>query len=469
MEKQAVDLALSSKYKSEFLANMSHELRTPLNSMLILSQMLHENKEGNLTEKQVEYAQTIHASGNDLLRLIDDVLDLSKVEAGRMAVNKEFVLVKDITDVMKRAFAPVAKQNKVDFEVIVDENLPETVYTDNMRIQQILKKNLLSNAFKFTHSGSVRLHVYHIKVPDKGIAFAVKDTGIGVPASKQRMIFEAFQQADGTTSRIYGGTGLGLSISKELAELLGGTIVLKSEEGKGSTFTLILPESHVDMMSIVQDEVAAAEESTLSMRSPEPGLKLSILPKQEHAQQPAAPQIEDDRDKLEANDKVVLIIEDDVHFAKVVLDMARTKGFKGVVALEGGTGMQMVREYKPDAIILDIQLPVVDGWSILVHLKNDASTRHIPVHVISVMDEIQQGLSLGAIAYLQKPLSRDSLEQVFSQLESFMNKKLKKAAHPAGRPESDERFGGADQPRRCEDYHGVGKGTSPVRTGEAAI
>ncbi|MFS0723809.1 response regulator [Paenibacillus sp. 1P07SE] len=434
LEKQTVQLALSSKYKSEFLTNMSHELRTPLNSLLILSQMLMDNKEGNLTPKQLEFASTIFASGNDLLKLIDEILDLSKISAGKMDVVIEHLPISELDLYLRRSFTPVGLQKGLQFETRLDPGLPDQVYTDSHRVKQILK-NLLSNAFKFTQQGSVELTIRkaapeETDLPDgEMIAFEVKDTGIGIPEDKQQLIFEAFQQVDGTTSRIYGGTGLGLAISRELAGLLGGTITLQSKEGEGSTFTLYLPEFLVATeqgSSELHDNVLAASALADTLSDP----AVEAAPAKEAASsssnRQSAAKIDDDAEQIQDGDKVVLIIEDDVHFARVLLEIARSRGFKGIVAMQGDKGLSYARTYKPDAILLDIQLPVLDGWAVLNQLKHHAETRHIPVHVISVVDDIQHGLAMGAIAYLKKPTSKEHLEQVFSQIEGFLERNLKR-------------------------------------------
>ncbi|WP_028549939.1 response regulator [Paenibacillus sp. UNC451MF] len=427
LEKQAMELAFASKYKSEFLANMSHELRTPLNSLLILSQLLKENKEGNLSGKQVEYAETIHSSGTDLLKLIDDVLDLAKVESGRMELHTEHVLIKDVADSLFKAFAPLARKKKLSFNIAIEEGTPKEIVTDTLRLQQVMK-NLLSNAFKFTSKGSVTIQIGTYAEDPSMVRFTIVDTGIGIPEEKQRMIFEAFQQADGTTSRNYGGTGLGLSISRQMAGLLGGCIELESVEGEGSQFTLYIPQNHESLYYDSIQEAAAASDTGQEVAVPL--LKLqesysSALPA-EKPQTSEIPILSDDRSSLEQGDRVLLIVEDDVHFAQICIDTARERGFKTIAALQGDTGLQLAKEYKPDAILLDIQLPVIDGWSILVHLKNDPSTRHIPVHIVSVVDEIQQGLAMGAMAYLQKPSSKESLEQAFVQIEAFLDSGMRR-------------------------------------------
>ncbi|HEX2095099.1 MAG TPA: response regulator, partial [Longimicrobiaceae bacterium] len=435
LEEKAEQLALSSKYKSEFLANMSHELRTPLNSLLILARLLTDNPEGNLTPKQVEYAQTILSAGTDLLTLINDVLDLSKIEAGRMDINPTEVLLADIRDYVRRSFQPVADQNGLKFEVEVDPALPEAMFTDGQRLQQVLK-NLLSNAFKFTDEGSVKLT---LRAADRGrrfgnpeldraetvMAFAVSDTGIGIPKDKQRLIFEAFQQADGTTSRKFGGTGLGLSISREIARLLGGEIRVESTEGEGSTFTLFLPLRYEGGPTGTDDE---------EVRDGSPGLAALLavrpagLPERRTQPRPAgtpAPVLHDDRSTVEAGDRVVLIVENDPTFARVLLDMAREKGFKGLVALDGETALALANEYHPDAITLDIDLPGIDGWTVLDRLKHRSSTRHIPVHIVSGMGTRQRGLKSGAISYLEKPVSREALDDAFERITRFIEEPVR--------------------------------------------
>ncbi|HET6231761.1 MAG TPA: HAMP domain-containing protein [Longimicrobiaceae bacterium] len=442
LEEKAAQLALSSKYKSEFLANMSHELRTPLNSLLILAKLLADNKDGNLSEKQVEFAQTILASGTDLLNLINDVLDLSKVEAGKMEVNPSDVLLADVRDYVQRSFQPVAEQKGLQFEVDLAGELPESIYTDGQRLQQVLK-NLIANAVKFTAEGGVKLTV---RRADKGrrfanptldeaetvIAFAVSDTGIGIARDKQRLIFEAFQQADGTTSRKYGGTGLGLSISREIARLLGGEIRVESAEGEGSTFTLFLPE-HWSGDDGMDEDVEAAEErramanagalpaGTATRSIPAPAPERRRVPRE--GGQGA---IHDDRAAIEPGDRTVLIVENDVPFARILLDMAREKGFKGIVALDGETGLDLVAQYGPDAVTLDIDLPGIDGWTVLDRLKHHAETRHIPVHIVSAADKRQQGLRSGAISYLEKPVTQEALEGAFEQISTFISTAVKR-------------------------------------------
>ncbi|MBV9774782.1 MAG: response regulator, partial [Gemmatimonadetes bacterium] len=439
LEEKAEQLALSSKYKSEFLANMSHELRTPLNSLLILSRLLADNKEGNLTEKQVEFASTILAAGTDLLNLINDVLDLSKVEAGKMEINPGDVFLADVRDYVDRSFRPLADQKGLRFDIEIAPDLPEAIYSDGQRLQQVLK-NLLANSFKFTEQGSITLSVReadkgrpfgnpNLNAADRVIAFAVRDTGIGIAKDKQRLIFEAFQQADGTTSRKYGGTGLGLSISREIARLLGGEIRVESTEGEGSTFTLFLPE-HYDGPGSgggSDDDGGSAP----SPRGGGGGGTATVIPPQVSVDRRRAPRepsgagIHDDRSTVEPGDRVVLVVENDPNFARILLDMAREKGFKAIVALDGETGIELVHEYRPDAVTLDIDLPGIDGWTVLDRLKHHPDTRHIPVHIVSGVDKRHRGLSLGAISYLEKPVDKEALDSAFERISNFIDEKVK--------------------------------------------
>jgi hypothetical protein len=403
LEDKAEQLALSSKYKSEFLANMSHELRTPLNSLLILAKLLAENDEGTLTEKQVEFARTIYNAGSDLLELINDILDLSKVEAGRMELNVADVEPAAIADYVERTFRPVADQKVLGFEVSVAPSAPATLATDEQRLQQVLK-NLLSNAFKFTEKGSVSLEISGVP---EGVAFTVSDTGVGIAPDKLKLIFEAFQQADGTTSRRFGGTGLGLSISREIARLLGGEIRVASTAGQGSSFSLVLGALPLSATAslVSQDEQEEQEE--------QPNFDPDLLLKTE---------VEDDRHTIDQGDRVVLIVEDDVDLAKTELELARRRGFKGIVATRGDFAVALAHEYHPDAIILDVKLPVQDGWQVLEHLKRNSETRHIPVHIVSgTVDEqrSQEALRSGAVAVLVKPVGKAQLEDAFASIAEF--------------------------------------------------
>jgi len=450
LEEKADQLALSSKYKSEFLANMSHELRTPLNSLLILARLLSENKDGNLSPKQVEFAQTILTSGSDLLNLINDVLDLSKVEAGKMDVNATEVRLADVKDFVERSFGQVADQKGLGFHVELNGDVPPAIFTDGGRLQQVLK-NLLSNAFKFTENGDVTLTVRraekgrrflnpNLEAAPEVLAFSVTDTGVGIPKDKQRLIFEAFQQADGTTSRKYGGTGLGLSISREIARLLGGEIKVESAENQGSTFTLFLPVRYIPRQdgpdrepirmsnypSLSRNAGTAPRRTTpvkvqqpsRDQRRKQAGDALQYRPERR-----AVPQtvIADDRERIEEGDRTVLVIENDQSFAKVLLDMARDKGYKGVVELDGEAGLNAAREIRPDAITLDIDMPGMDGFEVLDRLKRDPETRHVPVHIISGVEEKREGLKAGAIAFLAKPVSKEALDAAFARIAAFID------------------------------------------------
>ncbi|HEU4747584.1 MAG TPA: response regulator, partial [Gemmatimonadaceae bacterium] len=468
LEEKAEQLALSSKYKSEFLANMSHELRTPLNSLLILARLLSENKDGNLTPKQVEFAQTILSSGSDLLSLINDVLDLSKVEAGKMDVAPTDVPLEEVKEFVQRNFEALADQKDLALNIEIARDLPPSISTDGGRLQQVLK-NLLSNAFKFTQEGSVTLTVrraekgrrFQNPVLEKAaevLAFAVNDTGVGIAKDKQRLIFEAFQQADGTTSRKYGGTGLGLSISREIARLLGGEIRVESTEGKGSTFTLFLPARYIapergpdwepsDSSEYIsssrqgapqssgrmsgQSNPHAAVRTTPGPNSPQRaparrdqrrnihgGDALQYRPERRSVAQTIIP---DDREMIEEGDRTVLIVENDQNFARVLLDMARDKGFKAVVELDGEAGLTAAREVRPDAITLDVDMPGMNGLEVLDRLKRDPETRHIPVHIISGVEQKREGLKAGAMAYLTKPVSKEALDNAFSRISSFID------------------------------------------------
>ncbi|HWE26088.1 MAG TPA: HAMP domain-containing protein [Myxococcales bacterium] len=445
LEEKAEQLQLISKYKSEFLANMSHELRTPLNSLLILAKLLADNKEKNLSEKQVEYAKTIYSSGGDLLSLINEILDLSKVEAGKMQIEPRDIAPTDIKDFVERNFRPLAEQKNLAFSVELDESLPAHVRTDPQRLQQVLK-NLLANAIKFTEHGSVQLRISTVQDrrgldqetlhrAEQVIAFSVTDTGIGIPKHKQKIIFEAFQQADGTTSRKYGGTGLGLSISREITRLLGGEIHVRSEPGTGSTFTIYLPDRYLGPEEGEEQYVSPSALMPRPARAeagpaPEPARPLPpkiemLAPAPAVEPQVQTPAIEDDRERIREGDRVLLVIEDDLKFARIMLGMARERGFKVVLAQRGDTGLALANELQPAAITLDIELPVIDGWSILDRLKRNPRTRHIPVQVISVEEKSKKGAAMGAFAYLEKPVSKDALEGVFTHIQSFIDKKVK--------------------------------------------
>jgi HAMP domain-containing protein/CheY-like chemotaxis protein/signal transduction histidine kinase len=417
LEEQAAELALTSKYKSEFLANMSHELRTPLNSILILSQQLAENSPGNLSGKQVEFSRNINSSGSDLLHLINDILDLSKIESGTVTVEVEEITFAGLRDNIDRNFRHVAEQKNLPFKIQFDGELPRSMESDPKRLQQILK-NLLSNAVKFTAHGHVRVKVQLATlgwssdhpVLSSGqpvVAFVVEDTGIGVPPEKQRLIFEAFQQADAGTSRKYGGTGLGLAISRELAVLLGGEIRLTSVHGEGSVFTLFLPLHYTGPASAR----AAARGSETASGEGRPEMTVLPVAREEH--------IADDRNSIEPGDSSFLIVEDDPHYARILLGLARDKGFKGAIATKGAHALALARQLKPTAISLDIFLPDMLGWTVLNQLKLDPTTRHIPVQIVSLEEERHHGLSHGAFAYLVKEPTTAGLEAAFDRLREF--------------------------------------------------
>jgi CheY-like chemotaxis protein len=442
LEEKAEQLALTSRYKSEFLANMSHELRTPLNSLLILARLLSENGSSNLTEKQVEYARTIYSSGNDLLALINDILDLAKIESGTMSVDVDQILFNDLREYLDRTFRQVAQDKKLNFAIELNEQLPRAIDSDSKRLQQVLK-NLLANAFKFTERGQVKLDIRvatsgwsidheTLNRADRVIAFSVTDTGIGIAPDKQQIIFEAFQQADGTTSRKYGGTGLGLSISREITRLLGGELRLTSTLGLGSTFTLYLPQIYLAVENKIQEPSNIRNIGNVSSIS---SARREVGSKNRPIDPLATPlitpsfidsKIADDRENIHAGDQVLLIIEDDLSFARILLDMARQEGFKGIIATRGDLGIAMAREFKPVAIMLDIRLPAMDGWMVLDRLKHDPSTRHIPVHTMSVEEGQQRSLQQGAIAYLQKPISSEALSGALTNIKQFVERPVKR-------------------------------------------
>jgi HAMP domain-containing protein/CheY-like chemotaxis protein/signal transduction histidine kinase len=418
VEEKAKELALTSKYKSEFLANMSHELRTPLNSILVLGQQLTDNPDGNLTLKQVEFARTIHGAGTDLLNLITDILDLSKIESGTVSVQAEEVFFNSLLDMIARPFRHEAESRHLNFEVQTDPNLTRSMVTDSKRLQQVLK-NLLSNAFKFTEHGSVRLSVFAADTgwsedhPVLGklasvVAFEVTDTGIGIPPEKQRLIFEAFQQADAGTSRKYGGTGLGLAISRELAGLLGGEIQLRSMPEKGSTFTLYLPQTYVGPST----GIATADTKTSAVSTQR---RASVVVTSERSNE----QIPDDRENLKEDDAILLIVEDDPHYARLLRDLSRDKGFKVLIASRGTEALELAREFHPTAVSLDVFLPDMLGWTVLNHFKQDPSMRHIPVQMLTMDEDRQHGLASGAFAYVNKPTSPDELETAFARIKEY--------------------------------------------------
>ena len=445
IETKAKELELASKYKSEFLANMSHELRTPLNSLLILAQLLSDNKPGNLNQKQVEYAQTIHSAGNDLLTLINDILDLSKVEAGKVEIQVEPVSLSDLMEMIEQKFRHIAEDKGIEFHIRVADNVPSILQTDGQRLKQIVN-NLLSNAFKFTHEGEIKITATR-KTPSQSlnfgtggnfedfedfIAISVADTGIGIPKEKQQVIFEAFQQVDGTTSRRYGGTGLGLSISRQLARLLGGELTLESEKGKGSTFTLYLPESGTlpeSVSSVKSVQAAASKPDKDSGQTPVQTANIrpqESKPNESRLQKPfiMAP-ISDDRNELQSGDRSILIIEDDRKFSSIIKEFAPQKGFKCIIAEDGLSGLQLAEQYQPHAILLDIGLPHLDGWMVMQKLKDNPDTRHIPVHFMSAAAQSIDAKKMGAIGYLLKPVSMEQLGDAFKTIEQFLSRTVK--------------------------------------------
>ncbi|RKZ52600.1 MAG: histidine kinase [Candidatus Parabeggiatoa sp. nov. 3] len=463
LEKKAKELELANQYKSEFLANMSHELRTPLNSMLILAHLLTENKEENLTEKQVEYVQTIHAAGSDLLTLINEILDLSKVEAGKIEICIEEIVLSELIVQITQKFKPLALKKELVFNITLADDLSPVLRTDAHRLQQIIN-NLLSNAFKFTEEGEIKFDIRYSDYKLSGttgdkqkvgtleaqavLAFSVTDSGIGIPKDKQKLIFEAFQQVDGTTSRHYGGTGLGLSISRRLARLLKGELQLESESGQGSTFTLYLPDVQCQESEVRPHESGRVQASGLEADGDRPeasALFLStdtqtpqtlassqtdevqtVIPATETTSQALiVEEIIDDRATIQAEDRSLLIIDDDRKFSRILMELAHEKQFKCIIAEDGKTSLNLAEQYKPNAIILDVGLPQLDGWSVMERLKDNPETRHIPVHFISASELSLEAKKMGAIGYLLKPVSMDDLGEAFKKIERFVANKLK--------------------------------------------
>ncbi|HEX3081073.1 MAG TPA: response regulator, partial [Puia sp.] len=443
LEEKAAQLQLTSKYKSEFLANMSHELRTPLNSLLILAQQLFENREGNLSEKQVRYAKTIHSCGDDLIQLINDILDLSKIESGYISTDFIKVKLNEITSFVETTFKHVSESKNLRFVIDLDETLPDSLETDIQRLNQILK-NLLSNAFKFTEKGEVRLHIYEAKRnwkqtttsldnAKKVVAFEIRDTGIGISRDKQNIIFEAFQQAEGSTSRKYGGTGLGLSISRGLADLLGGSIELESEVDRGSRFTLFLPleynPTHVkkekqssltisEYKLLTQDSDESAIQSVPTVKLPETR-ELDVISE-------IINETGDDRNIINDSDQVVLIIEDDIRFAKIIIEKAHERNLKAVVATGFSEVFTLVNKFDPISVTLDVKLPDASGWRILDLFKNDINFRHIPVHLISGEENKLLGMQRGARSFSLKPLKNEALNLLFDDIQNYQSQHPKK-------------------------------------------
>ncbi|MEP6804313.1 MAG: CHASE3 domain-containing protein, partial [Flavobacterium sp.] len=417
IQKKSEALELTTRYKSEFLANMSHELRTPLNSILLLSRLLSENNNKSMVEEEIEFAKVIQSSGNSLLGLIDEILDLSKIEAGKMELEFLDVSTKEITDTLWNLFNQVAKEKGIKLEII-SKDAPIVIKTDKMRLEQILK-NLISNAIKFTEKGTVSVEIKINTDDDKIICFIVKDTGIGIPLGKQPLIFEAFQQADGSTKRKYGGTGLGLSISRELAKLLRGEIILHSTENVGSTFTLCLPVFGSAIHKINVEKISPTEFTEVEEEKTEPV-------KNKYLSASIPDEIEDDRDSILPGDKVILIVEDDINFAKSLLAFTRQKGYKGVVSVRGDYALNFTLIYKPVGVLLDIELPIKSGWEVLEELKNHSQTKHIPVHIMSSHKLKQESLLKGAVDFLDKPVAFDKIPDVFLRIEHIINKEAQK-------------------------------------------
>ncbi|WP_043240515.1 response regulator [Pseudomonas solani] len=414
LEARAEELQRASRYKSEFLANMSHELRTPLNSSLILAKLLADNQAGNLNDEQIKFAESIYSAGNDLLNLINDILDISKVEAGKLDVRAENTNVQRLAEGLRGVFQPLADEKRLAFHLDIDADAPDVLYTDRQRVEQILK-NLLSNALKFTDKGEVGLRVSRAR---GGIAFAVSDTGIGIRGDQLGPIFDAFHQADGTTNRRFGGTGLGLSISRDLAELLGGSILVSSEPGKGSLFTLLLPETYQSRGEAEAVPLAVVESRPLQRVAPPPA---PDAPRAE-----PIPSFPDDRGQADLGGRCVLVIEDEPKFAQILYDLAHELGYRCLVAHGADEGYQLADGHSPDAILLDMRLPDESGLSVLQRLKGNPHTRHIPVHVISVEDLSEAAMHLGAIGYAVKPTTRDQLKDVFGKLEAKLTQKVKR-------------------------------------------
>ncbi|WP_336687966.1 response regulator [Chryseobacterium bernardetii] len=423
IQKKVEELALSTKYKSEFLANMSHELRTPLNSILLLSRLMAENPDKNLNEDQVESARVIQSSGSSLLTLIDEILDLAKIESGKMTLEYQKIIIEDIIKDLKSLFSPVFQEKALPFNVHVDTDVQEVIESDRLRIDQVLR-NLLSNALKFTTKGSIDLHIRKHSEKSDFIIFSVKDTGIGIAEDKQKIIFEAFQQADGSTKRKFGGTGLGLSISREIARLLGGELALKSEVNKGSEFSFIIPvhpvteianaETDQDLVEIIREDVEEIQ-NILEEGEVVPLNTLQI-----------PDDVEDDRENIQDGDKIILIIEDDTSFAKALLKYAHLQNYKGIVVVRGDYALSAARQYHPHAILLDVQLPVKDGWEVMDELKSDPQVKHIPVHMMSALHVKKESLMKGAVDFINKPVALDKMTDVFRKIEEALQKGTQK-------------------------------------------
>ncbi len=415
LEQRAAQLESASRYKSEFLANMSHELRTPLNSSLILARLLADNSEANLTPEQVKFAESIHSAGNDLLNLINDILDIAKVEAGKLEVRPESVDLPHLAEGLRSLFEPLAERKGLRLEVLAGADLPPSLFTDRQRLEQILR-NLLSNALKFTQHGAVTLTL--VRSGPAAVAFEVRDSGIGIDPAQQEVIFEAFRQADGTTSRRFGGTGLGLSISRDLAGLLGGSISVNSFPGQGSTFTLLMPlQYEANATGVMAPQVAPSPRSQQAAPTPAPT---------QAPRPPAVAAFPDDRDGLTPGKRCVLVVEDDPAFARILFDLAHELGYDCLVAQQAFEGVALARQHIPDAALLDVRLPDDTGLSVLQQLKEAPATRHIPVHMMSAEDMGDTALQMGAIGHATKPASREQLREVFAKLEAKLTQKVKR-------------------------------------------
>jgi signal transduction histidine kinase/CheY-like chemotaxis protein/CHASE3 domain sensor protein/HAMP domain-containing protein len=430
IQRKAEELALSTQYKSEFLANMSHELRTPLNSILLLSRLMAENPDENLNEDQIESAKVIQSSGSSLLTLIDEILDLAKIESGKMSLEYEDVVINDVVKDLKNLMNPLVKEKGIEFNINIEDDLAKSLETDRLRLDQVLR-NLLSNALKFTKEGSVELNIKKDLKNKDFIIFSVKDTGIGIPEDKQKIIFEAFQQADGSTQRKFGGTGLGLSISREIAKLLGGYLDLKSKVNEGSDFSLIIPmseslkgtqanlnvNSDQNLVDVILEDV---EEIKNIIDYEESNVTTAF----NHLEIPE--DVEDDRDSISKDDKVILIVEDDTNFAKALLKYARMQNYKAVVVVRGDQALSAALQYHPNAILLDVQLPVKDGWKVMDELKSNPQTKPIPVHMMSSLHVKQESLMKGAIDFINKPVAMEQMNDVFKKIEDALKKSPQK-------------------------------------------
>jgi CheY-like chemotaxis protein/signal transduction histidine kinase len=440
ISEKADELERTNQYKSEFLANMSHELRTPLNSALILSKLLADNSKGNLTEEQVKHAETIYSSGNDLLTLINDILDLSRIEAGRVSVTPEETELERIVDPLVRTFQPVAAEKGLAFHALVDPDAPEKLTTDPLRLQQILR-NLLANAFKFTEQGEVELRISAApaggKEPAEAIRFSVRDTGIGIPKEQQAAIFEAFRQADGTTQRKYGGTGLGLTISRQLARRLGGDISLESNPGEGATFHLVVPTRLAAEAggATAPSAAAPAPAAAEALAEPAAGARPARASPRSRKAAPTPASgtrdagqaaVEDDRERLVPGRRALLIIEDDLRFAEILRELARERGYLCLVASNAAEGIELAERHRPSAVLLDVNLPDSSGLTVLEQLKRRPALRHLPVHVMSVEDHTQRALEMGAIGYAVKPVRREQLLEAFGKLEEKLEQRIRR-------------------------------------------